>query len=352
MANDDTSTRPNDPNDPNEPDAVHMVNEADELNAIITEDIPEVYEVETLEQLRAIADELRTRISEALTHRAMTVTQLGEMLGKAPAKVHYHVRELERVKLVQLVAINPKSGILEKYYRAVAKSFTVSKALMMSAPSDESLAMIRTFLDNAAQAFIQATEYTIRNQQWENPRVWGFNTAQIWLTKDEMTDLARRVQAEFDTYSTPRGIAGEEERTIILMGYDPRIAEESRATAPTPPAAQPAPLRAPSAPNAPKAPLPVRAFTRQPPDTPPPSKKAQRWTRAHHMVVAGAVTLKRADLEEAIAQNRQLDISAIGICTFADDITPELVEQAIAHFRHRGVLNASPEVREALKRKE
>ena len=76
----------------------------------------------TLEQLRAIADELRTRIVEALTHRAMTVTQLGEMLGHTPAKIHYHVRELERVKLIRLVATHPKSGILEKYYRAIAKA--------------------------------------------------------------------------------------------------------------------------------------------------------------------------------------------------------------------------------------
>ncbi len=70
------------------------------------------------------------------------------------------------------------------------------------------------------------------------------------------------------------------------------------------------------------------------------------------MVVAGAFMLKRADLEEALAQNRQLDISAIGVCTFADDVTADLVEQSIVHFRHRGLLNASPEVREALKRKE
>ena len=67
---------------------------ASSSNTDSASDLPEVYELETLEQLRAIADELRTRIAEALTHRAMTVTQLGELLGQAPAKIHYHVREL------------------------------------------------------------------------------------------------------------------------------------------------------------------------------------------------------------------------------------------------------------------
>lgn len=306
------------------------------------DDIPEVYELETLEQLRAIADELRSRIAETLVHRAMTVTQVGEMLGQAPAKIHYHVRELERVGLIRLVATREKSGILEKYYRAVARSLTASKSLLLNVPSDESLATMRAFLDSMSQGFLRATEYTIRNQQWENPKVWGLNSAQIWITYDEMKALAQRIQQEFDRYAAPRGIEGEEERTIVMMGYDPRVAEEGAAQSPPPPTSP--------APPSPLSPPP--AIPRQSPDAPPPLKNGSRQVRPRHMVVAGAVTLRRSDLEEAIAQNRQLDISAIGVCTFADDITPELVEQAIGHFRHRGELNASPEVREALKRKE
>ncbi len=300
-------------------------------------DIPEVYELETLEQLRAIADELRTRIVEALIHRAMTVTQVGEMLGQAPAKIHYHVRELERVGLIRLVATREKSGILEKYYRAVARSFTAAKTLLSAAPSDETFATMRAFLDNASQGFLRATEYTVRNQLWENPKVWGVSATQIWVTHDEMKELAKRVQAEFDRYSVPRGVEGEEERTFVMMGYDPRIAEESRGETEAPPpfTATPPPPLSPSLPRAPQ-----------------PLRKVQGRTRARYMVVVGSHTLKRADLEEAIAQNRQIDFSAVGVFTFADDITPDLVEQAITHFRHRGALHASPAVREALKRKE
>lgn len=311
------------------------------------DDIPEVYELETLEQLRAIADELRTRIAEALTHRAMTVTQLGDLLGQAPAKIHYHVRELERVGLIRLVATREKSGILEKYYRAIAKGFTASKTLLSNAPSDETIATMRAFLDNASQGFLRATEFTVRNQLWENPKVWGLNTVQVWLTYDEMKTLMQRVQREFDKYSTPRGIENEEERTIVILGYDPRVAEAQEAGAlltppapPIPPDAPP-PLSRQSSESAAPAPRPVRGIA-----------PIRLPTRARHMVVAGAFTLKRADLEEAIAQNRHLDISAIGVCTFADDITADLVDQVITHFRHRGLLNASPEVREALKRKE
>ncbi|HET8907595.1 MAG TPA: helix-turn-helix domain-containing protein [Ktedonobacterales bacterium] len=297
-------------------------------------DIPETYELETLEQLRAIADELRSRIAEALTHRAMTVTQLGELLGQAPAKIHYHVRELERVGLVRLVATREKSGILEKYYRAIARSFNASKTLLLNAPSDETFAAMRSFLDSASRAFLRATEYTMRNQLWDSPKVWGLSTAQIWVTYDELNALAHRVQQEFDKFSTPRGVEGEEERTIVMMGYDPRVvADESSAdtSSLTPP---PLPLTVPP-----------------PPESAPPTPGARK-PRVHRIVSAGATSFDRAQLEEALAKNQQLDISVMGVCIFASDVTADLIDRVIHHFRHRGILTASSEVREALKRKE
>jgi hypothetical protein len=42
----------------------------------------------------------------------------------------------------------------------------------------------------------------------------------------------------------------------------------------------------------------------------------------------------------------------MGYCSFARDIPAELADRAIARFHHRGVLFASPAVREVLKRKE
>ena len=295
------------------------------------DDIPDVFELETLEQLRAIADELRTRIAEALTHRPMTVTQLGELLGQAPAKIHYHVRELERVGLVRLVATREKSGILEKYYRAIAKTFTASKTLLMNAPTDETFAAMRSFLDNTTRAFLRASEYTFRHQLWDNPAMWGLSTTQVWVTFDEMKALAQRVQAEFDTFATPRGIEGEEERTFVMMGYDPRIAELA---SPQPATAEPESGAASSGGDAQG------------------QKTGARRVRPRYMVIAGSHTLRRYDLEKVLAENRQLDLSSIGVCTFADDITPELIEQTISHFRYRGRVIASPAVREALKRKE
>jgi hypothetical protein len=64
------------------------------------------------------------------------------------------------------------------------------------------------------------------------------------------------------------------------------------------------------------------------------------------------VTFSREELERVVARGERLDIRALGYCSFADDISPELADQAIARFRYRGILTASPAVREVLKRKE
>ncbi|MFZ5942775.1 MAG: ArsR/SmtB family transcription factor [Bacillota bacterium] len=79
--------------------------------------------LEDLEKIKAIADPLRVKVLEILIQRQATVKQVADSLGQSSAKMHYHVKELEKQKLIRLVETMEKGGILEKYYRAVAKSY-------------------------------------------------------------------------------------------------------------------------------------------------------------------------------------------------------------------------------------
>src|SRR5713226_3156857 len=112
----------------------------------------ENYEIETNEQLRAIADMRRARILELLRDQPMTVTQLGELMGEAPAKIHYHMRELEKVGLLYLVETREKGGILEKYYQPVARDISVEKSLL-SAPPGEAASVLSSVLNQVKDAF-------------------------------------------------------------------------------------------------------------------------------------------------------------------------------------------------------
>ena len=278
------------------------------------DDIADVYEISSLEQLRTIADELRMRVMDALTHRAMTVTQLGELLGESPAKMHYHVRGLERVGLVRLVATREKGGILEKYYRAVARTFRTNDMLLRAGVSDEFLAPLRSFLERTTESFLTATIESLRRYGGDAAKAsGGLAGAQLWLTPEEGEQFIKEIGALMDRYAAPRGIEGEQERTFVWLAYDPRLVA---------PAAEPE------------------------------AQPAQAAPRTARAVVVGAAHYSRADLEQVLARGERLDLNVVGVCTFAADVPPELVDRAIARFRYRGGLHASESVREVLKGKE
>jgi DNA-binding transcriptional ArsR family regulator len=281
-----------------------------------TTTLPDLYELESVEQLRAIADDLRQRILQALVERPMTVTQLGERLGLAPSKVHYHVRELERVGLVRLVETREKGGILEKYYRTVARDMTVPRSLLRAVPPDELLATMTQYFDSLRRGFLSALPRLLERAGDEEPGSAraSLTSAHIWTTPEEFHQILRVIEEATRPYLSPRGREGECERTLGVVAYETADADASA----------------------------VPGEDDDPVAT---------GTRSRKAVTIGVQVWDRAGLERLVARGERLDATAIGLQVFADDVSPELVDRAIARFRHRGPIRASPDVRAVLQRK-
>src|SRR5690349_3771764 len=81
----------------------------------------DVLVLETPEQIRALAHPLRQRVLGLLTNAPYTNKQLAEMLQIPPPRMHFHVRELQSAGMIEIVSQKPKGGVIEKYYRAVAR---------------------------------------------------------------------------------------------------------------------------------------------------------------------------------------------------------------------------------------
>ena len=263
----------------------------------------EQYEIENIEQLRAIADLRRLRIVDVLAKQPMTVTQLGEMLGEAPAKMHYHVRELEKVGLLKLVETREKGGILEKYYQPVARELSVDRALL-SAPSDESTAMLRTLLGQITESFLR--EFRRGVEQKSEKHELGIGFSRLYMTLDEQKQFWKQLADLSRPYETPRGNQGEREVVSAMLIYPESTGSDAIIT-----------------------------------DLASTSKV---W-------VVGMTSYDRAELEKTLAEGRRLNIEVVGMCSFADDVTPDLADRAVNHLRIVGKLNASPAVREVLMKK-
>lgn len=291
------------------------------------EDFPETYNLETLEQLRAVADELRLRILEQLAHQAMTVTQLAGVLGEVPAKLHYHVRELEKVGLLKLVETREKGGILEKYYRAVAKGINVPGTLFQGMPPNEAAVSLTEIISPFFQGVIGTAQHILRTQAWDNPdQVLYLSPEYYWMTGDEFKHLLQHINDLLKPYKERRGIEREREQALLMMGYTiPPATDQEAAGVSTPAIAESSSLSA----------------------APEPAKAPKRETT----LVAGVTHYGRKDLEKLLVGGEMLDIYVLGACIFADDVPPDLVERVVHSFHLWGKLTASPEVREVLKRK-
>jgi DNA-binding transcriptional ArsR family regulator len=285
--------------------------------------LPEVYTLETIEQMRAIADELRQRIIRELIPEPRTVTQVAEVLGLAPAKVHYHVRELERVGLVKLVFTREKGGILEKYFQPVAKSLFVEEDLLQQTPPEEYIELTNHILADVRKSFVNALSRTVKHPQEHN--LMTLRLSHLWTTPEEFTQLKSDVEALEQRYSQRRGLDEEREVSFVVIANEPGPVSELEKVDESESAR-------------------TANSTAQEPD--PGARKPHRtW-------VAGALSWDAADLEAALERGQTLDITVLGVCSFGNDVSADLADRAISHFKLHGKLLASPEVREVLKSKE
>jgi DNA-binding transcriptional ArsR family regulator len=85
--------------------------------------------------IKLLLDETRKEIVFTyLVNQPMTVKQLSVAMNKKPGTVLHHVQKLKNTKIIELVETRetPK-GIVERYYRAVAREFRLGISERMSA---------------------------------------------------------------------------------------------------------------------------------------------------------------------------------------------------------------------------
>ena len=115
----------------------------------------DVYTMTSLEQVRVLADPLRLRLLEAFCPEARTTKQVAVLLDEKPTRLYHHVDALAKAGLILLCDTRQVRGTVEKYYRAVAKTFRADPKPFQQAEADggerEALTeMITTMLENTA----------------------------------------------------------------------------------------------------------------------------------------------------------------------------------------------------------
>ncbi len=112
--------------------------------------------LETPEQIRALAHPLRHRVLGLLTNAPYTNKQLADLLQVSPPRLHFHVQELLAAGLIEIVSQQPKGGVIEKYYRAVARVVRLAPETKETARDQE---LVESTLEALRQEYIRASTF-------------------------------------------------------------------------------------------------------------------------------------------------------------------------------------------------
>ena len=85
----------------------------------------DVLVVSAPEQLRALGDELRSKIVARVRTRAASTSELAEELGLPKGTVGHHLKVLERAGLIRVVRTRRVRALTEKYYGRTARVFDI-----------------------------------------------------------------------------------------------------------------------------------------------------------------------------------------------------------------------------------
>lgn len=163
------------------------------------------------EQVRAVLSPLRRELLNRLREPA-SGTQLAAAMGLPRQRVNYHLRELERAGLVELVEERQRRGCVERILRARPGAFVVDPGVMSTAENQE---FSRVQDQYAAEHLVDVAAATVRdvarmqNRAGESGRrlltftleaeVRFAEPGDVHRFTDALTEAVRRTIAEFDT---------------------------------------------------------------------------------------------------------------------------------------------------------
>lgn len=152
---------------------------------------PETLVVSQPEQLRALADGVRTAVIALLRERAFSIQQLSEKLDIPKGTIGHHVKVLEGAGLIHVVRTRKVRAVTEKFYGRTARLF-----LFHAEDPEDAKAIGTAMLRQAANELERAPEGT------------GFGHTKASIAKKDIVRLERRLKRlmqDFRAAETPDG---------------------------------------------------------------------------------------------------------------------------------------------------
>jgi DNA-binding transcriptional ArsR family regulator len=144
--------------------------------------------------IRALAHPARLAVIEELyTGRELTATECAEISGLTPSAMSYHLRSLEQAGIVERA---PSSGDgRERPWRAAGSYLQVESESDVGDAAALGTIVLHRLNDQFAGWLGRRAQ---EPEEWRDAAI--ITSAQVWLTPEELNDLARVVQKTLDDH--------------------------------------------------------------------------------------------------------------------------------------------------------
>jgi DNA-binding transcriptional ArsR family regulator len=177
------------------------------------EDVAEIHHLEGLDQMHAVSHKIRRRVLGLLVERPMTVTQLGKELGMPPPTAHYHVRELVRVGLVRMVKARERRGILEKFYRSVARQLLLPKDLLSGLSASEQLTTVSDLMEDVSRH----VSAVISSYSPDDADAVQLAVRVLFLRPGDLPVIGEKIDALLEPYLKARDASIDREHIVLNL---------------------------------------------------------------------------------------------------------------------------------------
>ena len=157
--------------------------------------------IRTDEEFKILADPYRMSILNVFldSDESMTVKQVSDVMGEVPAKVHYHVKKLLSINILELDYIKVINGINAKYYRTTTETlqFSVREDLKGAAKSlqvDQLTKVLLFTIDEFKNEIIKGTERVKKVENRKSDEDGYLTQMNVYLTEKEYDDFKKYVE--------------------------------------------------------------------------------------------------------------------------------------------------------------
>ncbi|HEY6788725.1 MAG TPA: winged helix-turn-helix domain-containing protein [Trebonia sp.] len=182
-------------------------------------DLDDLVVITVPDQLRAVADPLRSTLLELVLERAATVTEMAQAIGRPKSTVAYHVNLLVDARLLRVVRTRRVRAIEERYYGRVARTIYIGA---LSSLEDKQTVSVMNGLAQAAREAEPAHAADDLRCTLVHARIPVEEVRNFWAQVQELTRQFAQIPRSGDqVYGFAAGLYPTDTPTLPAREADP-----------------------------------------------------------------------------------------------------------------------------------